>query len=301
MPAYNASRYIAEAIDSILNQTLTDFELLICDDGSKDNTLSIIKSYAAKDNRIAFFENNKNVGNLKTTNFLFEKCTGKYIALQDADDYSEPERLEVLFNLFLNNCNLGIAGSYYKIIDSKNQHMYSGMLPLDNKVIKEEMKKEVIPILYPSIMVKKEVAAKAGLFQLFFDRKGYADFDWMARCAEVSEAENSNRLLYSYRKHDDSFTHKEKNNKDLILQNMHILMVQAHVLRGKGEKDFFELNNTKAIKTFICNTYIRRAENCFWEKKSINAYANLYVALRANFFNLRIYKTFFFIFRNSFF
>jgi glycosyltransferase involved in cell wall biosynthesis len=299
MPAYNASEFISEAIESVLHQTITDFELLICDDGSTDDTSSIIKYYSKKDKRIVLYENNINIGNLKTTNFIFSNCNGKYISLQDADDVSDPKRFEVLLTLFEKNIKLGIVGSYYNVIDSKNNLLQSCRLPLENKAIQEEMKKEVIPILYPSIMVKKEIANKAGFFQPFFNRKGYADFDWMARCAEVSEAENSAEILYSYRKHESSFTHKANYKKDLIYESMHLLLVSAHLTRIKGKKDFFETNDEKAMRNVICDYYIRRAENYYWEGDLRNALSKLWVAMKANVFEFKIYRTSFFILRKS--
>ena len=80
IPAYNVEKYIRQAIDSILNQTYSYFELLIADDASTDTTKQIINAYQKIDPRIKTFHNKKNEGYLLTTNKLFQKCKGDYIA-----------------------------------------------------------------------------------------------------------------------------------------------------------------------------------------------------------------------------
>lgn len=92
MPAYNAEKYIKEAIDSILSQTFGDFEFIIIDDGSTDNTCAIIESYS--DSRIRFFRNEKNMGVAATLNRGLDLARGEYIARMDSDDISMPKRFE---------------------------------------------------------------------------------------------------------------------------------------------------------------------------------------------------------------
>jgi glycosyltransferase involved in cell wall biosynthesis len=261
MPAYNASKYIAEAIDSILNQTLPDFELLICDDGSTDSTLDIIKSYAAKDKRITFFENTKNIGNLKTTNFLFEKCEGKYIAIQDADDISTVNRLELLAAEFEKDSAIGIVGTNYFITDENLNIISCSCLPLTDAAIKQAMKKEVPPLLYASILVKKELVDRVGLFRPNFDRKGYADLDWIFRICEITKVENIKEIGYYYRQNGiNKYTRK----KNFIEQNGLQLIFEAHLQRLRGEKDFIDTIDYLAIRKFLGQWYKKQAENAVW-------------------------------------
>jgi len=191
-----------------------------------------------------------------------------------------------------------MVGSNYEIVDENRIPISCGLLPLKNEDIKSMMNKEVIPVLYASVMVKRELVENTGLFRLFFDRKGYADIDWLNRCAEASKVTNTKQILYFYRRHHHSFTYNEKNSKNLILQNIHLLL-QAHLLRVRGEKDFFELNDVKAMKNVICNYHIRRAENCYWEKNIKKAYSHLLIALGADCFNAKVYKVFFYVTRKS--
>src|SRR3989338_6124930 len=94
MPAYNAGKYIGEAIESILHQTFTDFELVIVDDGSTDNTWDIIQEYKKTDNRIVAIKNDKNIKLALTLNKGIGLCKGTYVVRMDANDYSYPDRIE---------------------------------------------------------------------------------------------------------------------------------------------------------------------------------------------------------------
>lgn len=94
MPAYNAARFLEEAVRSVMAQTVTDWELLILDDGSKDDTARLAAALAAEDARIRFLPNEKNMGVARTRNRGFDLCRGQYVALLDSDDVWLPEKLE---------------------------------------------------------------------------------------------------------------------------------------------------------------------------------------------------------------
>lgn len=299
MPAYNAEKYIKEAIDSILMQTFTNFELLICDDGSTDKTYEIIKTY--KDPRVKIYQNKKNIGNLQTTNFLFSQCCGDYIGIQDADDYSSADRFEELISKFRENPELGLVGSNYGVVDQNANLNSCSLLPLDDKEIRKMEGKESPPILYASILVKRETLNKVGLFREFFNRKGYADIDWLMRISENTLVANSKKILYYYRKHDQSFNYffYNKMRRNAILKNMHVLLLDAQKIRKNGKIDYFETADTKSMKEHIIFNKIRSAENLFWDNKTSQSYMFLFEAFQINPINMYIYKTFFYIFRKS--
>ena len=94
MPAYNAERFIEAAVRSVMAQTVTDWELLILDDGSKDNTAAVAAKMASEDDRIRFLPNEANMGVARTRNRGFELCRGRFVALLDSDDIWLPEKLE---------------------------------------------------------------------------------------------------------------------------------------------------------------------------------------------------------------
>ncbi len=114
MPAYNGEKHIAEAIESILSQTLDDFELLIVNDGSTDNSRKIASSYG--DHRIRIVDNDENMGIIATLNKGIEASQGAFLARMDADDVSYPTRLEKQVEFMRANPSVGICGSWVKTI-----------------------------------------------------------------------------------------------------------------------------------------------------------------------------------------
>lgn len=94
IPVYNTEKYIKETIDSVLNQNFKDFEIIVVDDCSKDESLKIIKEIAKKDKRIKIFKNKKNKGRASAVNIGFKHARGEYITFSDADDLFYPKRLK---------------------------------------------------------------------------------------------------------------------------------------------------------------------------------------------------------------
>jgi len=293
MPAYNASQFIKEAIESVLVQTYPHFELLICDDGSNDETLKVIQSF--KDDRIKLFQNIQNLGNLKTTNFLFEQCKGDFITIQDSDDYSVINRLEILLNAFDSDDALDMVGTNYLAVSENKTPLFSGFLPQKDHQIKAVSEKEVVPMLYASIMIRANLLKKVGGFRLFFNRLGYADFDWMARCMESSKSiMNISDVLYIYRKHTHSFTAIKKKNSLLVM--FHPLIVEMHKRRELGQKDYFETNNLVQIKRMVSQLYLAKAKSNFWDRKEI-VFSYLWKSIIFNPRNVDSYRTLLYMIR----
>ena len=121
---YNGERYIRTAIESVINQTHKDFELLIVDDGSIDNTLSIIKEYAEKDMRIKFEAHKNNRGVAAARNTALEMAKGEWLTFIDADDAYHPQRLESLLKIALKQEGVFLADDYILCFDSKQ-----GLIP----------------------------------------------------------------------------------------------------------------------------------------------------------------------------
>ena len=120
MTAYNKENYIKEAIESILNQTFKDFEFLIINDASTDNSKEIILSY--KDPRIRYFENKKNMGVARTLNRGLRLAKGKYIARMDADDFSLPNRFILQYERLKRDRNLVIIFSDFDWVNEKGNY-----------------------------------------------------------------------------------------------------------------------------------------------------------------------------------
>ena len=107
LATYNGSRFIREQIDSILAQTMDDFEIIICDDCSSDNTIEILQEYCSKDERIHIYKNSANIGFKKNFEKILSLCKGEFIAFCDQDDIWDPKHLETLYNNIGNNDCIG--------------------------------------------------------------------------------------------------------------------------------------------------------------------------------------------------
>ncbi len=130
MAVYNSETYLKEAIESILNQTYTNFEFLIINDGSTDKSKEIILSY--KDPRIIYLENPVNAGIVQSRNNCLLASKGKYIAVLDSDDVALPIRLEKQVAFLENNPDYGMCGTYFKVIDHKGKKLYNVKFPVSD-------------------------------------------------------------------------------------------------------------------------------------------------------------------------
>lgn len=196
MPAYNCEKFVVKAIESILNQSHTNFELLIADDCSTDKTKEIIDSY--NDRRIRRYHNNQNQGYLKASNLLMEKCEGDFITFQDADDWSREDRLEILLNAFQEDKELACVGSFVKRVDENDVVLSEIKFKTDDIDIKNDL-----PVIFncvgSSLMIKKEVVSKVGFYHLYFDRAGSEDLYWFGLMVTQFKSINIVDFLYFYR------------------------------------------------------------------------------------------------------
>ena len=204
MPAYNAEKHIDEAIISIINQTYENFEFIIINDGSTDNTQSIIKKYAERDKRIRFF-NQKNIGLTKTLIKFIDKARGVYIARMDTDDISHNERLSLQVKYLDKNRNIGVIGSYVNIIDDK------GKIRRKKKLITvcEKIKKRIIysnQLVHGAVTFRKDIYKLAGGYDSNF--KYSQDYDLWLRMIKKTNITNYPDYLYFVRFHDESLTSK---------------------------------------------------------------------------------------------
>jgi glycosyltransferase involved in cell wall biosynthesis len=113
MPVYNAAEFLAESIESILNQTFTNFELIILNDKSTDNSLDVISKYQRSDSRIIIINKDINVGPANLRNEGLSIAKGEFVALMDADDIAMPQRFEKQINVLKSNPEIGLCGTWF--------------------------------------------------------------------------------------------------------------------------------------------------------------------------------------------
>lgn len=153
MPAYNCEKYVVEAINSILAQTYRNWELLVLDDGSKDNTLRIIEDFSQNDSRIKALPNGKNMGVSATRNRGIELASGEWIAFLDSDDMWKPEKLEKQFEIVEKEAaEFLFTGSSY--INEEGEP-YKGIFEVPEKITYKKLRNQNV-ISCSSVLVKKK-------------------------------------------------------------------------------------------------------------------------------------------------
>ena len=164
MPAYNAEKYIGEAIESILNQTFKEFEFIIIDDCSTDGTWGIIQKYAAKDPRIVPLQNEKNLSISPTRNKLIGLSKGKYVVWQDADDISIPYRLEHQYKYMEEHLEVGISAGYLHYFNENGMGNIRKYAPDDTTLRSKIFRYS--PCAQPAAIIRRECFKKVGLFPM---------------------------------------------------------------------------------------------------------------------------------------
>jgi glycosyltransferase involved in cell wall biosynthesis len=218
MAAYNASGYIEESICSILNQTFGDFELIIIDDGSTDDTALVVKKF--KDSRIRFIQNDGNKGLPFTRNRLLELGKGEYIAILDSDDVAYPDRFQLQLNFFSSHPEVALCGGHGKIINENG-------IEADKKIIVPTSDSINMQILFGNPFINSSTMFKTQVFRELNGYRDFAlaeDFDLFIRISEKYKVANIDAFLVKYRIHGENITIKrsedQEKNELKILKNI---------------------------------------------------------------------------------
>lgn len=262
MPVYNAEKYIAQALESILKQTYSNLEILIADDASNDNSKAIIELY--NDSRIKKYHNETNLGYLQTCNKLFEIATGDFIAFQDADDWSELNRIEKTLSPLLNDGTLGMCGCNFKRINDKtNKIITQSTFPTTDHEIKEFIRKnKTLPFCGASVIFRKEVYKNIGGFRVFFDRIRYEHFDWFMLVSEKYKVANITDQLYSYRFVVNSFS---RENRLFDYKKFYASKIAWFLHEQRIKYGFDALQNREVYPEFVA--FLDSLEKYFWKDR----------------------------------
>ena len=230
MPNYNNEKYLPEAIESILKQSFKDFEFIIVDDCSTDNSWDIIEEYAKKDSRVRAYRNYVNSGVSKTLNNGLDKCSGELIARMDSDDISFKTRFEEQLKLI--DVGFDVVGSGIELINSNGKKI--GLRKYSNeidKVIRIES-----PLAHPSVMFKRELIEKYGKYENNFPVS--QDYDlWLRFYSNGAKIINSSKVLLKYRIHKTQV--KTLKTKKVIKT---VLLIKNRAKKKYGIKFGFEGN-----------------------------------------------------------
>ena len=219
-PCYNAEKYIAETIESVLNQTYTNWELLITDDCSTDRSVEIIKKYQLNDRRIKYYTTKRNSGHpSEPRNISLSHVSGEYVALLDSDDLWFPHKLEEKFK-YIDKNKYSIITSYVQVIT-------------DDGKIKNKLRKNPAVSTYRSMLKNMGVNASAVLFtrevanQLNFPRCQQEDFvAWLDVLKKGYKVYNTKSVLAYYRISSNS---RSRNKFKMFKERWKILRKHEHL------------------------------------------------------------------------
>ncbi len=223
MPVFNGEKYLNTAIESILNQSYSHFEFLILDDGSTDQSITIVKSY--RDSRINHIISPQNCGIEKTLNKGLELAQGEYIARMDCDDISYPNRLERQLSYMEQHPDIGVLGASMQLLENRRKTGIRRWPSTD-----EEIKIHLLfqnPLSHPVVMMRKESIAE---FRYPEECKYAEDYRFWTVLADHTNFANLPDTLLHYRVHEAQITEKQA-----ALSNTAARAARQHYLKSRFE------------------------------------------------------------------
>lgn len=257
LPVFNAGAYLGECLDSILNQTFSDFQIIAINDGSSDNSSAILNEYSAKDDRIRVFSNAQNLGLIDTLNAGLAHCQGKYIARMDADDLIDASRFEKQLGFLYKNPSMDAVSSWminFNELGEKNTVKYRTDL--------DDIKSTLIfysPVSHAASMFRAETLKSLGY------RKAYPyaeDYDlWTRFLTQGCQLGVIPEYLYHYRTHPSQSSSPENNVKlRLSLRQIAFNLLKTFKLESSDEMAEFH------VKYLMLNTpIVRISEFLAWD------------------------------------
>jgi glycosyltransferase involved in cell wall biosynthesis len=267
IPCYNTAQYLGQAIESVLSQTFSDFELIVVDDGSTDNTKGVTQSFT--DPRIHYIQHPQNRGLSAARNTGIRHSRGKYICFLDADDYFLPHKLEDQVNFLESQPDYGLIGGGYLRVD-KNGTVVKESQPRSGPILPEELL-VVNQFIVPSTLISREWIETAGYFDE--NLNGAEEWDFHCRLAMVGcpMYKNGNAVC-TYRFVDDSLS------ADLQIQTDSRFKVIEKVFHK--EKVFSKLFDLKTRS--FAYTHLKASSQYYTTKQFERANYHLIQALKLN-------------------
>lgn len=264
MPVYNAKAYLAEAIDSIISQTFTDWELILVNDGSTDKSEEIILSYS--DKRIKYLKNSENKGIIYTRNLMIEIAEGEYIAFLDSDDISMPDRLNEQVSFFENNSDYALCGTWSTMIDKDGKQIRKINMPSSYEDIRCSLL-FINTFVQSSIMIRREVLVKYP-----YD-KNYPvaeDYELWCRLSRLHKLKNLPVHLTKYRWHGNNISESRKAQMDSLVKDIYKRELSFIGVNPSDEelslhaaiKDRTAINLPTKTYLKALSTWLRNLANC---------------------------------------
>lgn len=235
MPVYNAERYVAQAVESILAQTYSRFEFLIIDDGSSDRSLSILQRYARQDARIRLISR-PNTGYVIALNEMLSLAQGEFIARMDADDVALPNRFQRQVDFMQQHPEVVCVGSWHTLIDHRGRLLTCLELPQQDSEIQREALAGHGSICHPCALIRRSVLSTLGGYNP--ELMPAEDLDLWLRLGEVGQLANIPEPLLHYRLHPHSISETAGN-----LQRQQARTACERAWQRRGMEGTFEANS----------------------------------------------------------
>jgi glycosyltransferase involved in cell wall biosynthesis len=203
MPVYNSEEFLSAAVNSILNQSYRNLELICVNDGSTDDSLKILRNFEKKDNRVKVINFKKNKGLTYALNAALKVCKGDFIARMDSDDISHTDRIKKQVDFLLNNPDILVVGTQCNLIDEKDIIFGKKLFPTGSKEL-YKMMFEIMPMQHPTIMVRSEVYKKVA----YENQSTAEDVSLFFRLLQHGSMANLDEVLFDYRIRRDSNSFK---------------------------------------------------------------------------------------------
>ncbi len=204
MPVYNGEPYLAEAVESVLNQSFTDFEFIIINDASSDQTAKILADYSRQDQRIKLFTNQFRLGIIQNLNKGLSLAQGEYIARQDADDISLPQRFEKQVQRLKEHPETVLVSCNLEIIDFEGKHLYELRRSCHPGLVAWYLLFQNRLAGHSQVMFRKAVALKLDGYSEA--KLHIEDYDLWSRLANIGSIDILPEILLKYRSHENSIS-----------------------------------------------------------------------------------------------
>lgn len=235
MPVFNGQKYLRDAINSILNQTYKDFEFIIINDGSTDNSKKIIEEFS--DDRIIVIEQS-NKGLAQALNIAAAKCSGKYIARMDCDDISDPDRFLIQYNFLEAHPHISVLSCAVNYIDEKSKILGRSFTVTCPIAIKRKLLLSGCVISHPGVMMRKiDFYSVNGYSELMGGR--FTDYHlWVKFVNKGFKIQNLSRVLLQYRIIESSIS-----SQFVITNSAKKLLLKLIKEENPNPSEVMELNN----------------------------------------------------------
>ncbi|WP_242919054.1 glycosyltransferase family 2 protein [Pontibacter liquoris] len=252
IPCYNVDKYVKKSILSIVNQTYKNIEIILVDDASTDNTLKIIRNI--NDNRIKIIALEKNTLKIGAVNTALQTVRGDLIAFQDADDWSEPDRIEKQVKVFLDDADLRICFTNYRYVNSPKKQV--NLISLTDEHLKDEFLSfgnrkftNFAPTMCATMMIRREVLSIYPGYHQYFAGRVAEDIYWVYNILKVYKGVSIAEPLYTIQQRLYSLTHNQLTGVNAKAAYTWPLLARIIQIEQTSKLDILSSNNCELLQS----------------------------------------------------